>query len=132
MPASLAWLLLHISKAVMLTAPHKQVQAAALLSLPVFCHTASKGVTKLLHSVLAAVARAAAPESAAPVVKLEAAKALRQLCQLPDPGAQLLVKAFAAMELGAAQPSLVAWSSLGPVQDGKDPALRPVTRAAEG
>ena len=107
-------------QAAMLMLADKQVQVAALLSLPALCHAASKGVTKLLHSVLAAVAKAAAPESAPPAVKLAAAKALRQLCQLPNPGAQFLVKACAAMELGAAQPSLVAWSSLTPDQGGKE------------
>ena len=94
------------------------MQLAALLALPAFCHAATKGVTKLLHSALAAVTKLAAPEAASPAVKLAAAKALRQLCQPASSPQQLLDKACQAMELHAAQPGLVTWNASKLVKEG--------------
>ena len=91
------------------------MQKAALLALPAFCHAASKGVSKLVHSALGAVGKAASSQAASPAVKLLAAQALRQLCLPPAFKAELVGSACAAMEAGAAEPSLIAWQ--GPAAD---------------
>ena len=91
---------------------------AALLALPAFCHAATKGVTKLLHSALAAVTKAAALEAASPAVRLAAAKALTRLCQPASSQKHLLAVACQAMEPGAAQPGMVNWDASNLVKEG--------------